>query len=257
MPEDIKPPFSLESVSFAPDGLVPVVAQDAEGGKVLMLAYANREALERTLATGRAHYWSRSRAELWEKGAGSGNTQAVRAVTLDCDGDAVLYTVAASGPACHTGDESCFHNPVTVFPLPLEGGGREGVARAEPEAGPSDGNSPRPVDHSSRPSPAAGARLGDVLEHVYGVIRDRVERQPEGSYVAKLHNAGLDRVLKKVGEEAGEVIIAAKNRSREELTLEAADLLFHTFFALYEVGVTPAEVARELEARHASRPRGE
>jgi phosphoribosyl-ATP pyrophosphohydrolase/phosphoribosyl-AMP cyclohydrolase len=223
MPEDIKPPFSLDSVRFDASGLVPVVTQDSANGRVLMLAYANREALQRTVDTGRAHYWSRSRAELWEKGATSGHTQAVRSVVLDCDGDAVLYRVAASGPACHTGDESCFHNPLAVFP----------TDQALPES------------------------LGAVLDRVYAVIVDRIEKQPEGSYVARLHNAGLDRVLKKVGEEAGEVIIAAKNGSREELTLEASDLLFHTLFTLAEVGVTPTDLGRELERRHAARPRPE
>ena len=220
MPADLEPPISLDSVRFDAGGLVPVVAQEAGSLRVLMLAYANRDALERTIETGRAHYWSRSRNALWEKGESSGHTQRVRGVTLDCDGDAVLYLVDQVGAACHTGADSCFHHAVP-------GGG------------------------DARP----GAGVGEVIGLVYATIEDRIRNQPEGSYVARLHREGLDRVLKKVGEEAGEVIIAAKNRSREELTAEASDLVFHLLFTLAEVGVRPEDLAAELERRHASRPR--
>ncbi|HEX2863017.1 MAG TPA: bifunctional phosphoribosyl-AMP cyclohydrolase/phosphoribosyl-ATP diphosphatase HisIE [Deinococcales bacterium] len=213
------------NVQFDSAGLVPVVAQDAADGTVLMLAYANREALEKTLETGRAHYWSRSRGELWEKGATSGHTQKVVSLALDCDGDAVVYRVEQTGPACHTGERSCFFTPLTG----------EAVAGAN--------------------SAPARSAIGPALDMVFGTILERIEKQPEGSYVAKLHNQGLDRVLKKIGEEAGETIIAAKNRDRNELTLEASDLFFHTLFTLAEVGVTLDDIAGELRRRHAAKPR--
>lgn len=200
----------LNAVRFDERGLVPVVAQDARSGEVLMLAWANREALERTLATKQGTYYSRSRAELWVKGLTSGHTQKVVGVSLDCDGDAVLYQVEQTGPACHTGARSCFHNPL------LEG---------EPEG------------------------LDGVLGRMYATIQERLETLPEHSYVARLHAGGLDRVLKKISEEAGEVLLAAKNGDKAELATEAADLLFHTLFALAEVGVTPGDVARVLEVR--------
>jgi phosphoribosyl-AMP cyclohydrolase / phosphoribosyl-ATP pyrophosphohydrolase len=215
MPADITAPFSLDSITFDDHGLVPVIAQEAGSGRVLMLAYANREAIQNTLETRLATYFSRSRDKLWQKGEESGHTQRVQSVTLDCDGDAVLYTVLQTGPACHTGAATCFHNT-------LEGQG-------------------------------AGSSIGEVLGGVYATILDRIQNQPEGSYVAKLHNAGLDRVLKKIGEEAGEVIIAAKNGSKPELQLEVADLLFHTMITMAEIGVNLSDVASELESRYGKR----
>lgn len=203
-------PLSLSGVQFDERGLVPVVAQDARSGEVLMLAWANEEALRLTLATRQGTYFSRSRQQLWVKGATSGHTQQVVGVSLDCDGDAVLYQVEQRGPACHTGERSCFHTAL------LSG---------------------------------EGAGLGGVLDRVYATIETRLRELPEGSYVARLHAGGLDRVLRKVAEEAGEVLLAAKNHDREELATEAADLFFHTLFALAEIGVTPGDVARVLEAR--------
>jgi phosphoribosyl-AMP cyclohydrolase / phosphoribosyl-ATP pyrophosphohydrolase len=215
MPKDILPPFSLESITFDLQGLVPVIAQEAASGRVLMLAYANREALEQTLLTKRGTYLSRSRQALWVKGEESGHTQKVLAVTLDCDGDAVLYTVEQTGDACHKPNQhSCFHNAL-------------------------QGELP---DSSS---------FGSITAEVYATILDRIENPTESSYVSKLHAQGLDRILKKIGEEAGEVIIAAKNRDKAELTLEAADLLFHTMWVMAEVGVTLQDVQHELEKRHA------
>jgi phosphoribosyl-ATP pyrophosphohydrolase/phosphoribosyl-AMP cyclohydrolase len=218
MPADITPPFSLESITFDAHGLVPVIAQESGSGRVLMLAYANREAIQRTLSTRLGTYWSRSRNTLWQKGEESGHTQRVQSVTLDCDGDAVLYTVEQTGAACHTGAMTCFHNA-------LEG-------------------------------EAPGSAIGDVLGSVYATILDRIQNQPEGSYIAKLHNSGLDRILKKIGEEAGEVIIAAKNGSKPELQLEVADLLFHTMISMAEVGVNLSDIASELESRYGKRREG-
>uniref|UniRef100_A0A7C2C0W0 Histidine biosynthesis bifunctional protein HisIE n=1 Tax=Thermus islandicus TaxID=540988 RepID=A0A7C2C0W0_9DEIN len=205
--------MDLEAVRFDERGLVPVVVQDARTGEVLTLAYANREALEETLRTRRSTFYSRSRQALWRKGETSGHTQEVVEVLLDCDGDAVVYRVLPQGPACHTGARTCFHRPL------LEG----------------------PKD------------LGFVLGQVYATIEERLRTLPEGSYVAKLHRAGLDRILKKIGEEAGEVILAAKNGNPEEVRHEAADLLFHLLLTLKEAGVTPEDLARTLWDRH--RPR--
>lgn len=203
--------MNLDDVQFDANSLVPVIVQDAQTGQVLTLAYANREALEKTLQTRQSTFWSRSRGELWVKGLTSGHTQEVVEVVLDCDRDAVLYKVVPQGPACHTGAESCFHHPVTS-----------------------------PLD----------PHLGEVLEKVYRTIRQRMETLPAGSYVAQMHQAGLDRVLKKIGEEAGEVIIAAKNADRKELEWEASDLLFHLLFVLAEQGISPSDLARTLWSRH-------
>ena len=212
----------LGQVKFGPDGLVPVITQDAATGAVLMQAYANREALEHTLATRQGTYFSRSRGELWVKGLTSGNVQRVLSVSLDCDGDSLLYRVQQQGPACHTGAYSCFYTPLL-----------------EEET---------PVPDTTSALDAVPA-LDAVLERVYGTIRERLETLPADSYVARLHAGGLDRILKKIVEESGEVLLAAKNRDQGELATEVADLLFHTLFAMAELGVTPAEVAAVLEQR--------
>ncbi len=203
--------MNLDAVKFDERGLVPVVIQDANSGEVLTLAWANREALERTLQTGQTHLYSRSRQALWKKGETSGHVQDLVEMRLDCDGDAVLYRVRPHGPACHTGARSCFHNPVTSEATPP---------------------------------------LGWVLEQVWRTIQERLETMPEGSYVARMHAAGLDRILKKIGEEAGEVIIAAKNPDEAELAWEASDLLFHLLLTLAERGLEPADLARVLNERH-------
>ncbi|AWN23628.1 bifunctional phosphoribosyl-AMP cyclohydrolase/phosphoribosyl-ATP diphosphatase [Deinococcus irradiatisoli] len=205
--------LSLDDVKFGPDGLVPVVVQDTATGAVLMQAYADRAALEHTLRTRQGTYYSRSRGEQWIKGLTSGHLQHVESVQLDCDGDSVLYRVQQTGPACHTGEYSCFHRPLLDSDSALPGG------------------------------------LDGTLERVYATIAVRLQTLPEHSYVARLHAGGLDRVLKKISEEAGEVLLAAKNGDQAELATEAADLLFHTLFALAEVGVTPGDVARVLQER--------
>ena len=203
--------LSISTIKFDARGLVPVVTQDAESGEVLMLAYANQEALEKTLQTGQAHYWSRSRNELWGKGATSGHTQDVTELRYDCDGDAVLYRVKQTGPACHTGERSCFYRTV----------GEEAKI------------------------PSLGALAG--LEHV---IDQRLKDLPEGSYVASLHRKGLGRVAQKVVEEAGESIVAALESKNDELVSEAADLMFHLMVMLRECGVGLGEVVGEMERRH-------
>ena len=209
---------AVESVRFDGGGLVPVVAQDAATGDVLTLAYANREALEETLATGEAHFYSRSRQELWRKGETSGNTQRVVEVRLDCDGDAVLYRVEPRGPACHTGERTCFFTTLAG----------EGVGVA------TEGSD--------------GTGLGTMVERLAGLIARRHAEMPEGSYTAGLIRRGPERVAQKVGEEAVEVVIAALRDER--IAEETADLLYHLLVLLEERGVSIEEVAGVLRDRH-------
>jgi phosphoribosyl-ATP pyrophosphohydrolase/phosphoribosyl-AMP cyclohydrolase len=205
-------------VKFDQNGLVPVIAQDEATGDVLTLAYANSEALQKTLSSGEAHYYSRSRSELWRKGATSGNTQRVVEVKLDCDGDALLYRVEPRGPACHTGQNSCFFTSLAG----------EGVGVA-------------PAGDSSVP-------FGTMVEHLAGTIAQRHREMPEGSYTASLIQGGKERLAQKVGEEAVEVVVAAL--SDERLPGEAADLLYHLLVLLEERGVGIEDVARVLHERH-------
>jgi phosphoribosyl-AMP cyclohydrolase / phosphoribosyl-ATP pyrophosphohydrolase len=207
---------ALEEIRFDESGLVPVIAQDATTNAVLTLAYANREAVERTLESGEAHYYSRSRDELWRKGETSGNTQRVVQVRLDCDADAILYRVEPRGPACHTGEETCFFTTVDGA----------GVALADGE---------KPI-------------FGPMVERLAATIAQRHREMPEGSYTAKLLGEGKERVAQKVGEEAVEVVVAAL--AEERLAEEAADLVYHLLVLLEERGVGTDEVARVLRDRH-------
>jgi phosphoribosyl-ATP pyrophosphohydrolase/phosphoribosyl-AMP cyclohydrolase len=207
---------SVPELRWGADDLLPVIISDATTGAVLTLAHANREALERTLATGSTWLWSRSRAELWNKGATSGNTQRVVSVSIDCDGDALLYRVIPAGPACHTGTVSCFTRT-----LPLEG------AEEAPD----------------------GATFASALAALARTIASRKAHPIEGSYTAKLFAGGVDRIGKKIGEEATEVVIAAKNDDRAELVWETADLLYHTLVILAERGVGLDQVGAELSRR--------
>ena len=202
----------IDNLRFDEKGLIPAVVQDEETGSVLMLAYMNRESLARTLETGQTYFWSRSRNALWHKGETSGSFQDVRGIKYDCDSDALLVWVRQHGHACHTGEYSCFFNRL-------------------------------------RAAPGEAPAFGEVIGRLAGVIRRRKSELPEGSYTAKLFNGGTDRILKKVGEESGEVIIAAKNHNREEITWEVADLLFHTLVLLEQEGVTLGEIAGELDRR--------
>lgn len=214
----------IDAVRFGPDGLVPAIVQDATTGEVLMLAYMNRESLERTLSTGRTCFWSRSRKALWVKGETSGNYQDVTSVHLDCDRDALLVRVRQTGVACHTGHRSCFFTRVSPEPEP---GGRD--AEAEARAG------------------IAGAE--GVLSELYGTICDRKRRMPAGSYTASLMSGGKDRILKKVAEEAGEVMLASKNDDREEIVREMADLWYHSLVVLGYHDIPPRAVCEELAKR--------
>jgi phosphoribosyl-AMP cyclohydrolase / phosphoribosyl-ATP pyrophosphohydrolase len=214
----------LAAIVWGADGLVSVVAQDLASGDVLMVAYADREAVERTLATGEAHYYSRSRRTLWHKGATSGNVQVVGEVRYDCDGDALLYRVRPAGPACHTGARTCFFR----------------VLGAPPEA--------RPLSDPS--GPIGFATIAGLLQRV---VDERLRDLPEGSYVAKLAQRGEGYVGQKVIEEAGEAVVAALQGQDDELLGEAADLLFHLTVLLALRGASLDDVARVLAGRHRDR----
>jgi phosphoribosyl-AMP cyclohydrolase / phosphoribosyl-ATP pyrophosphohydrolase len=200
-----------ERVRFGADGLVPAVVQDAATGRVLTQAWMNRESLERTLDRGETWFWSRSRQELWRKGATSGNTQAVRAVLLDCDGDSLVVLVDPAGPACHTGAETCFGDALT------------------------GGDAPEPF-----------AALAD-LERTVAARAEAAD--PESSYTARLLAKGIDTVCKKVGEEATEVVVAAKGAEHGQVVYESADLLYHLAVLWRATGVSLDEVAAELASR--------
>jgi phosphoribosyl-ATP pyrophosphohydrolase/phosphoribosyl-AMP cyclohydrolase len=205
----------LERVRFGADGLVPVVAQHRRSGDVLMLAWANREALELTLESGRAHYWSRSRQALWRKGETSGHEQRVIEVRLDCDGDTILYRVDQHGPACHTGRETCFF---TVRDA-------DGTAVEQPDPG------------------------GHLLTRLAATIARRATERPADSYTVRLLDRGTAKVAQKVGEEAVEVVVAAIGEDKVRLAAESADLLYHLLVLLQARGVSLDDVLSALEAR--------
>jgi phosphoribosyl-ATP pyrophosphohydrolase/phosphoribosyl-AMP cyclohydrolase len=224
--------LKLDELRFDDRELIPVIVQDYKTGEVLMLAYMNRESLGKTISTGKAHYWSRSRNKLWLKGETSGNFQQVVKIQLDCDGDALLLKVAQQGVACHTGNKSCFYKTI------------HDTGTEEP------GNEEHEKEHAGEIT--AGNRA-KILEELYNVIADRKVNPREGSYTNYLFNKGLDKILKKVGEEASEVIIAAKNESREELKYEIADFLYHVLVLMVEQGLTLEDIYGELRNR---RPAG-
>jgi phosphoribosyl-AMP cyclohydrolase / phosphoribosyl-ATP pyrophosphohydrolase len=212
------PPTLIDSVAFDAQGLVPVIAQEAATGQVRMVAWANREALEKTLASKEAHFWSRSRAKLWRKGEESGHTLAVRQVRIDCDGDVVLYTVDPVGPSCHTGTTSCF----------FRSEGADGKLAAD------DGP----------PDPPA-----IVVARVAAVIAARRRERPGKSYVVSLLDRGFEKINEKITEEAGELVEALPAGDRAHTAHEAADLLFHVLVGLEAAGVPVDDVFAELGRR--------
>ncbi|MGQ4667617.1 bifunctional phosphoribosyl-AMP cyclohydrolase/phosphoribosyl-ATP diphosphatase HisIE [Metabacillus halosaccharovorans] len=204
----------IESIKFDQNGLVPAIVQDAASKEVLTLAYMNEESLKKTIETKETWFYSRSRQELWHKGATSGNTQTVVEMRYDCDQDAILVLVQPEGPACHTGAYTCFS---------------ETIDKQEVQA---------PQDRFQ------------ILNTLETLLAERESELPEGSYTTYLFTEGVDKILKKVGEEAGEVIIAAKNRDHDELKWEVADLLFHLMVLLREQKLPLDEVLNVLEERH-------
>ncbi|AEY64703.1 bifunctional phosphoribosyl-AMP cyclohydrolase/phosphoribosyl-ATP diphosphatase HisIE [Clostridium sp. BNL1100] len=204
------------SVKFDEKGLVPVVTQDTKTKAVLMVAYMNEEAFDKTIETGKVHYYSRSRSKLWLKGETSGHFQLVKSIKLDCDGDTILIEAEQIDAACHTGNKTCF------FRTMVDGEWKE--------------------NEEEKPTAA-------ILHEVYNVIVDRTVNPKEGSYTNYLFTKGLDKILKKVGEEAAEVIIAAKNQSKEEIRYEVSDLMYHLMVLLVERGLTLEDIYGELKGR--------
>jgi phosphoribosyl-ATP pyrophosphohydrolase/phosphoribosyl-AMP cyclohydrolase len=215
----------MDTIKWNRQGLVPAVVQDSETKEVLMLADMNEEALNLSMQTGKAHYYSRSRGRIWMKGESSGNVQLVRDIKVDCDGDTLLLLVEQQGPACHTGNKSCFFTAV------------------------SEQGENRNPDNEKANADIYRQQIGPMLEEVYAVIADRKAHPREGSYTNYLLEEGLDKILKKVGEETAEVIIAAKNPDEKELIYETADLLYHLLVLLFERGVTLPRVSMELANR--------
>jgi phosphoribosyl-ATP pyrophosphohydrolase/phosphoribosyl-AMP cyclohydrolase len=208
-----------EQIKFDERGLVPAIVQDAHSREVLTLAYMNEESLKKTLETKDTWFWSRSRSELWHKGGTSGNTQRVIEIRRDCDSDALLVLVEPAGPACHTGARSCFYRDI---------GGKEiDLSR---------------INQSSD--------LGAVLDEL---IESRQRDMPADAYTTYLFEKGLDKILKKVGEEASETIIAAKNQDNEAVVKESSDLLYHLVVLMVERGITLTQVRDELVGRRNKR----
>jgi len=222
--------FKVEDLKFDDDGLIAAVVQDSKTSEVLTLAYMNAESLRRTLETQETWFWSRSRKELWHKGATSGNTQRVVELLLDCDRDALVVLVEPAGPACHTGERTCFHHAI------------DGAVTKQP-ASPPDETRP------GQPDTYGPADLGGLLDQLYSLIETRRVERPAGSYTTYLFNQGLDKILKKVGEEAAETIIAAKNSDAQPLVAETSDLLYHLVVLLVERGITLEQIRLELVRR--------
>lgn len=204
----------MDDIKYDERGLVPAIVQDYRTGEVLMLAYMSRESLEKTIETGRSWFYSRSRKELWEKGATSGNIQEIESISYDCDGDCLLLKVRQKGNACHTGSRSCFYR--TLW---------------------SDGQNEK------------SANIGTVIEKLYEKVEERRSNPVSDSYTCYLFSKGLDKILKKVGEESTEVVIAAKNRSKSEAIYEISDLLYHLTVLMVDMEVGFGEIAEELLRR--------
>lgn len=204
--------MNVDNLNFSTNGLLPVVVQHHVSGQVLMVGFANAEAVRKTVESGHAWFFSRSRQKLWEKGETSGNFLNVRGIRVDCDEDALVYVCDPVGPTCHTGEPSCFYRGLDELPM--------------------------------------AETSGEAASHLFATVLERQRSgDPAASYVARLLSEGVDRVAQKVGEEAVETVIAAKNADREEVAKEVADLWFHTFILLAQQGMTPEDVWSVLESR--------
>ena len=202
--------LSINDLKFDEKGLIPAVVVDAVTKKVLTVAYMNRESLEVSMEKGLTCFWSRSRQELWLKGETSGNYQHIVSITADCDNDALVVMVEKEGPACHTGADSCFMHPVWE----------------------------------------SDTRKEFSLEGLYDMLQGRKDTMPEGSYTTYLFQKGIDKILKKVGEECTEVIIAGKADDNAETVYELADLAYHAMVLMVQMGITVEDVHKELASRH-------
>jgi len=202
--------LTIDDLKFDSAGLIPAIVVDAESGKVLTLAYMNRESLANSMEEGRTCFWSRSRQELWRKGETSGNVQYILDITADCDRDALVVRVNKTGPACHLGTDSCFNDKAFI------------------------GQAQQPFS----------------VKGLYAMLEGRKADLPEGSYTTYLFQKGLDKILKKVGEECTEVIIAGKAQDKAETVYEIADLMYHVMVLMVELGISVDDVMTELASRH-------
>lgn len=202
--------LNIDELKFDEKGLIPAVVIEAGTHELLMLAYMNRESLEKSMETGLTCFWSRSRQELWTKGETSGNYQHIVSITADCDYDTLKVVVKKDGPACHTGSETCFFNPVYQ----------------------------------------SGELSDFTMESLMELIRGRKSNPKEGSYTSYLFDKGMDKILKKVGEECTEVIIAAKDNDDKEVIYEVSDLVYHVMVMMIEQGISLEDIHKELESRH-------
>ena len=202
--------LDINTLKFDEKGLIPAVVVDAITKEVLTVAYMNKESLQISMEKGLTCFWSRSRQELWLKGEQSGNYQHIVSITADCDGDALTVLVEKDGPACHTGAESCFHNPIWE----------------------------------------SDERHAFSLESLMEMLQGRKDSPKEGSYTSYLFEKGLDKILKKVGEECTEVIIGAKSDDKAETVYEIADLCYHVMVLMVEMGISLEDIHRELASRH-------
>ena len=202
--------ININELNFDSNGLIPAVVVDVFTREVLTLAYMNRESLSITMTEGRTCFWSRSRQELWRKGETSGNIQRVVSITADCDKDALVVVVEKDGPACHTGAESCFHNLLW----------------------------------------ASETFQDFTTNRLMNLLKGRKANPPEGSYTSYLFEKGMDKILKKIGEECTEVIIAAKGDDKRETVYEIADLMYHVMVLMVEMGISTEDILRELASRH-------
>ena len=246
--------FRPEDVRFDERGLVPAVVQDASTREVLTLAYMNVESLRRTLAEGETWLWSRSRAALWHKGETSGHTQRVVEVRLDCDSDALIVLVEPRGPACHTGARTCFQNELGETrprESPASDKAGDDAASVIKAALVSDG-----ADGVFEEESELGEDFGAVVEKLFAVVESRRRERPENSYTTYLFEQGLNKILKKVGEESAETIIAAKDEDEEALTSEMSDLVYHLVVLMVERGVMPGALGRELARRGREKRKG-
>lgn len=208
--------IEISKLKYTENGLIPTIIQDINTNVVLMMAYMNKESLQKTIDTKRTWFYSRSRDKLWNKGETSGNFQEVKSIKYDCDGDTLLIKVKPMGPSCHTGENSCFYSSILEL-----------------------------SDETSN-------NTNTILNELYNIIQQRKENPQEGSYTNYLFNSGIDKILKKVGEENAETIIAAKNNSKEELIYETSDLFYHLLVLLVNQGVTLEDIHSELKKRHKS-----
>jgi phosphoribosyl-ATP pyrophosphohydrolase/phosphoribosyl-AMP cyclohydrolase len=222
----------LEEFNFKynEQGLMPAIVQDYQTKDVLMVAYVNEESLNLSLEKGETVFYSRSRQEIWHKGETSGNTQEIKEIYYDCDQDTILFMVDPAGPACHTGENSCFYRKL---------------------AEETDAKAAKMMEMQQQAQNIENDFETDrVVDYLYDLILSRKEEMPEGSYTTYLFEEGIDKILKKIGEESAEVIIASKNEPDQELIYESADLVYHMLVLLAERGITPDQIREELRKRH-------